>query len=413
MSTHRGSTKPDVKPDNDRAVGPLRGVWLVARREVTTRVRSRTFLLGMAALVVLIAGYVAFVALFGGASSRSTVGHTPQTKQVAEQLKAATRPLGVDVETREVSDSAAGERMVRDGELNLVVTGSPQHPDVVAKQNPNEAVVAGLNSVVRQQALDDHLSGVGLDPATVHRSVAENHVVVRSLQPVDQAYGQRLGLGLASIFLLYFGLQTFGTMVAQGVVEEKASRVVELLLSTIRPWQLLLGKVVGVALVSLVQLVVIGVLGVTVATFLGQLTIPLTAAGILVSGLCWYLIGFLLISTVLAATASLVSRQEDLGNVLAPTTVLLVVPFLVGFNLLRSDPGAPLVEVLSLIPPFGPILMPARTALGTAPAWQVGVSLALTVAALAVLVWLGGRIYSNAVLRFGGRVSLRDALRTK
>lgn len=403
-----------VKPDHvrDRSLSPAKGVWLVARREVTTRLRSRTFLLGMAALVVLIAGYVAFAALFGGASAQSTIGFTTQTKHVAEPLKAATQPLGVDVETREVTDRAGGERMVRDGEIDMLVTGSPEQPQVVVKQNPNETVLSGLNSVVRQQALNGYLTRVGLDPATVHRSIAENHAVVRSLQPVDPARGQRLALGLSSIFLLYFSLQTFGTMVAQGVVEEKASRVVELLLSTIRPWQLLLGKVFGVALVSVVQLAVIGVLGVTALMSLGQLTIQVTTVGILVSSLCWYLVGFLVIATALAAAASLVSRQEDLGNVLAPTTVLLVIPFLAGFNLLRTDPDARLVEVLSLIPPFGPILMPARTALGTAPAWQVAVSLSLTVAALIVLVWLGGRIYSNAVLRFGGRVSLRDAIRT-
>jgi ABC-2 type transport system permease protein len=411
-ATPGAAPEETIKPARpDTALGPVQGVWLVARREVTTRVRSRTFLISAAILLALLAGYGVFTSVVGNISSKQAIGLTVPNVHLAEPLKAQMQSVGADVETREVVDIADGQRQLVDGQLAMLVTGPADNLRVVVKQNPDSKLLAGLDSLAQRQVLDNQLSQAGLDPNTVHRTVADTHVAVRSLQPADPAYKQRLALGLISMLLLYSSLQTFGTTVAQGVVEEKSSRVVELLLSAIRPWQLLFGKVLGVGLVSVLQFVAIGVLGIIGTTLTGQLTIPVTAVAIMLSDLGWYLMGFLLIATALAAAASLVSRQEDLSSVLAPVTMILLIPFLFGFNLLVNDPSGQLVQVLSLIPPFGPMFMPSRIALGSVPLWQVAVSLALTAAVVALLAWLAGRIYTNAVLRFGGRVKLRDALR--
>jgi ABC-2 type transport system permease protein len=215
---------------------------------------------------------------------------------------------------------------------------------------------------------------------------------------------------MAGAFLLFFSIQTYGAMVAQGVVEEKASRVVEIVLSSVRPWQLLLGKVLGLGAVGLLQLVVLGGAGLAVAGAAGVLTAGAGLVPTLVSVVVWYLLGFALYATVFAALGSLVSRQEDTQSVLSPVTIVVLLGFVVGFNLLTSDPRGTAITVLSLLPPFSPLFMPARIALGVAPAGQVVLAFALTIAFTAVVLALGGRIYANSVLRTGARVSLREAL---
>jgi ABC-2 type transport system permease protein len=119
-----------------------------------------------------------------------------------------------------------------------------------------------------------------------------------------------------------------------------------------------------------------------------------------------------LYATVFAAAASLVSRQEELQSVITPISTVIIIAFVVGINLMIQDPSGTAVTVLSMLPPFAPILMPGRMAIGVAPLWQVLLSVVLAIGAVAAITWLGGRIYSNAVLRTGSRVKLRDAFRS-
>ncbi|MCP2262459.1 ABC-2 type transport system permease protein [Streptoalloteichus tenebrarius] len=401
-----------TSPSGSTALSPARGVMLVARRELRTRLRSRSFVIGTIITIAVIAAYVGFMYFMGSSSSHVNVGLTGQATAVAEPLKTASKAMGKEVDTQSVSDPATGERMVRDGDLDALVVGAPGALKVVVQKEISDELRAALDGLTRQQALDARLAEAGLNPVDVNREVANARVTVSTLEVPDPQQDQRKVLAFASLFLLFFSVQTFGSMVAQGVVEEKSSRVVEILLSTVRPWQLMVGKVLGIGLVGLVQLVIIGGVALGAAIGADVLTLPDAAVGTLASVLGWYLIGFFLYAMILAASAALVSRQEELGSVLTPVLMLLMVSFFVGFTLLRN-PGNKLVEVLSLIPPFGPVLMPSRIALGVAPAWQIALSVGLTVLAVVGIAWLGGRIYANAVLRTGGRVKLREALRTE
>jgi ABC-2 type transport system permease protein len=196
------------------------------------------------------------------------------------------------------------------------------------------------------------------------------------------------------------------------VVEEKSSRVVELLLATIRPWELMAGKVAGIGLVGLIQMSVIGVVGVTVALAVGALTISAsTAFGTVIWLIVWFLLGFIMYSLVLAALAALVSRQEDVNGVITPALMVVILGYVLGISILPSDPGNRLCEVLSVIPFFAPTLMPMRLAMGGVPAWEAVLAVVLVLAMIPALTWLSGRIYRNAVVRTGARVKLSDALR--
>jgi ABC-2 type transport system permease protein len=196
------------------------------------------------------------------------------------------------------------------------------------------------------------------------------------------------------------------------VVEEKSSRVVELLLATIRPWQLMAGKVAGIGLVGLIQMAVIGGAGLIAGKVLGVLTISGSAAfGTVVWLVVWFLLGFVTYSLVFAALAALVSRQEDVGGVTSPALMFVVLGYVLGISILPSDPGNRLCEILSVIPVFAPTMMPMRLAMGGVPGWEAALAVLLALITIPALVWLSGRIYRNAVVRTGARVKLRDALK--
>jgi len=212
--------------------------------------------------------------------------------------------------------------------------------------------------------------------------------------------------------LLFLALQTTAQLVSQGVVEEKSTRVVELLLSTIRPWQLMAGKVTGIGVIGLLQVVAVIAAAAGTALALGLLdTSNLDLGATIAWALVWFVVGFITFSLALAALASLVSRQEDVASVTAPVLVLMIIPYVIGISIAPWDPTNPIVVALSYIPFAAPMVMPMRIALGTVETWEILASLALSLALIPVLVWGAGRIYSNAVLRTGARVRLRDALR--
>ncbi|MER7013987.1 ABC transporter permease [Saccharopolyspora sp. NPDC000359] len=390
----------------------MSAVWLVARREIRTRVRTRGFIIGTLAIIAVMGGYAALMAFIGQQASTTRLGVAPEVAAVGEPLRAAGSAYGQTFEISTVP-VPAGEQQVRDGDLDALVTGTPEEPRLVVKRAPDSAVEAALNAIVQQQVVDTELTRAGADPAAVRAAAGNAHVAITSLETDDPHRGERIALAIAAGIVLYMFLLMGGQMIAQGVVEEKSSRVVELLLSTIKPTQLLAGKVVGIGLTNLLQLVVIAGAALVAAGFGGVLTLPSTAlTGSLVWMLVWFLLGFFTYATVLAAASSLVSRQEELQNVISPVIMLLVVPFVIGVSLLPGSPDNTLAGVLSLVPGFAPTLMPMRIALGSAAPWEIAVSLVLSVLAFVLLLRLGGRIYSNAVLRTGSRVKLRDALRT-
>ncbi len=389
-----------------------RAVWLIARRELKTRLRTRSFLIGTAVSVAILIGFVLLQGAFFGGSQATRVGLAGQATAVAGPLDDEAAARGLAVSSVPVRDPAAGEAMLASGELDALVTGNPASLHVVVGESLDEDLRRALNTLVQREVLRAQLAAVeDLDPAEVLATVADSTVDVRSLRAPNPQHDQRLAVALVIVALLYMSLLLYGTMVAQGVVEEKSSRVVEILLAAVRPWQLLLGKVIGLGLVGLAQLAVVGAIGVVLAGATEVLTIPGTAAGTLLWGLAWYLLGYLFYASVFAAAGSLVSRQEETQAVLLPITSVLVLAFVFGFGLLSRSPNGTATTVLSLLPPFAPILMPGRIALGVAPGWQILVAVLLMVGSVGLLAWLGGRIYAGAVLRTGARLRLREALR--
>ncbi|WP_410564372.1 ABC transporter permease [Amycolatopsis sp. cmx-4-61] len=394
-----------------RTLSGRRAVWLVTKRELNTRLRTRSFVVGTGVLLVLLLGYVFFQTSLAGSSDKNTVGLTGQAIGIARQLETEAALSGRKISTVVVTDPAEGRQQVENGDIDALVSGGAAQLTATYKSSLDEQLRRVLDQVAQQQVLDGVLSSAQLEPAEVMARVHGTHVQDDPLSPQPADGTQRLVVGLMVAFLLYMSIITYGMMVAQGVVEEKSSRVVEILLASVRPWQLLLGKVIGLGLVGLTQLVVLAVVGLGAASVTGVFTLSGFATGAALWGLLWYLLGFLLYATVYGALGSLVSRQEDTQSVVGPLNIILVVGFIAGFNLLVQNPAGSATRIVSLIPLLSPILMPARISTGAAAGWEIGLSLALTVALIALLTWVGGKIYGNSVLRIGSRIKLSEALR--
>ena len=381
-------------------------VGLVVRREITTRVRERSFLISTAVTLLIIAAVVILPSLFGQDDNDVTVGLVGDTSTVEPALQQAAQVQDTKVTVARYADEAAGRAAIESGDADAVFLGAGR---VLVDDELSGRTEQVVQTAYRQAAGATRLTRAGLDPTAVATALDVPPLAVTAIDPPDPDSDQRQQAAFFGVLLLYFQLVGYGVWVALGVVEEKSSRVVELLLSTLRPWQLLAGKVIGIGLLGLAQLVLTGLVGLAAGVGTGAVDVPSGVAGVIGQVLVWFLLGFAFYACLYAALAALVSRQEEVQNVTSPLTILLVGSFFLALTAL-NNPDSALVTVMSILPPFSTMVMPIRWASGSAPLWQVGLSMLIMAVVLIVLIRLAGRIYAGAVLRSGPRVRLREAL---
>ncbi|SJN08328.1 hypothetical protein FM113_02095 [Leucobacter sp. 7(1)] len=353
------------------------GTWIVAEREITTRLRSKSFLVSTGVLLlfvlagVLFSGFMANSGGFGGATRVAVMGNA------AADLTEA----GFEVES--VPDRASAEKLVRDGDVDAAV--------VPGGDTPVELTVLANDS-----APADVLQALSAAPT------------VELLAPVTNNPGLAYIIAIAFGVVFMMSAITFGTTIAQSVVEEKQTRIVEILLATISARTLLAGKILGNSILALAQVIAIvalacvGILATGQDLLLGELGTALIWFGIL------FAFGFVLLATLYAALAALVSRQEDVASAVSPVMWLVMIPY-VAIIFFFDNPGA--LAVMSYIPFSAPIGMPMRLYLGTAEWWEPFLSLAILLVTIAIAVWVGSRIYNHSILRTGTRVKLGEALK--
>ena len=393
---------------------PARIVALVAKRELTTRVRTKSFLISNAIILVLILGGIVATSVFGGDSdSRIKLGLVGSAASLSGPLSATASVSGSPVETSTIPDEATARSKVAAGdlELALVPKGTGSYTAIVQARMPKE-LQSIIDSVVRLQAVNSALSAQGVDPLTISRAAEGVTVTVDAVDPPSPDSDQRTGLAFIAMLLMFFQLFIFGLYVAMGVVEEKSSRVVEVLLATIKPLHLLWGKVLGIGAVGLVQLAAYGVVGLGAGMATGLLTVTGLAVGVFASVLGWFILGFAFFAVAYAAAGSLVSRQEDVNSAATPVTVVVMGGYLLA-QITLAEPSGAVASVASWIPPFSAMLMPLRVAAGTTSTAQIIGSVLLMLVATVALATVAARIYERSVMRTGTRVSWREALRPR
>ncbi len=386
-----------------RDLGSASLVGLVAKREISARIRDKNFIISSVVILLLLLGSLGLQVALDSGPEESRIGLVGDAPGLEQALQAQGEALRVDVSVVGLADEAAATAAIEAEDVDSALVVRDGGYELLVQESASGSLEAIVQGAVSQLAVAEQLDEAGISRLDVPE------VPVVALDPDADADGQRVVAAIIGAGLLYGLLILFGQFIAQGVVEEKSSRVVELLLATMQPWQLLAGKILGLGVLGLAQIVVIVVVGVAGAIAFDVVDIPGELIGTAVSVVLWFVLAYAFYAAIFAVAASLVSRQEDLGTVLMPTTLVLVAAFVVGIQA-SADPDGTLATVTSLLPGLSPLVMPVRQAAGEVAAWEVVLAVVLMLAAIALIVRLGGRIYAGALLRTGGKLKMREAL---
>jgi ABC-2 type transport system permease protein len=387
-------------------------IRLVAGREIRERTRTRTFGITTAVLVVASLLAVIIPAFVGGdgpdGQEIALAGGTPA---LAEGLRASAQAQGRELDVRTESPAAA-ERAGASGDVDAaVIVSGPSGPvRVVVEKELSDGLRATIAQGIAAARIGEALEGAGVPQERIAELGRPPGLAVTEADP-DEFTGGDLAVGYVVALVLYLALLLSGATVASGVAEEKTSRVSEVLLASLRPVELLLGKVAGIGLTALAQLAAAALPALVAALALDVAELPDATGEVVAWSIVWFVVGYALYSATYGALGSLVGRQQEVGQVTALPAALLVVGYL-GATVVPGDPDGRLVVIGSILPPFAPMIMPMRVAVGGVPAGEMALALALTVACAMAAVWFGARVYRGGIVRTGARTSVRDALRS-
>jgi ABC-2 type transport system permease protein len=417
--------------------------YYVARREFSVRVRTRTF-----AVLTAILGLVGIGLTLLPLGIRVVGGDKPVALAVYSTVSDLSVPAAPTLESTlnatsggtggsspryrviSVTDSAAAREQVRTDKLDglLTLTRNPEGTvsfDFFSKESATSQRVGLIRNAANQLADTDQLLRAGVSPAELSRIAAPASFSLTAADPTaarrdEEAFVPSYVLSTIFVVFMFMAIQVYGNWVAMSVGEEKSSRVMELLITAATPRQLLLGKIIGNGAAGLAQY--FAVLGAAVAGFLLQGIIAqrlLGETGTSVLGLSplvligfgvFFLSGFFLYSVLYAAAGSMVSRQEDIQQVVGPLTIVGLGGYLLSLAAIGSI-DARWVKVLSFVPFVSPFLFPSRMLLTEVAPWEWVLSVSLMLAAILGALWVAARIYEAGVLLYGQRPTLRMMVR--
>ncbi len=390
---------------------PWRQVALLAKREFLERVRSKPFIITMTLLAVAILAIGPAVNLLSGGEGKATkIGLSGmEPPGIERELHAQAVLFDMVIEVDRFPTRAGAETALTEGEVAVVlVDGS----EIVFHTESSSRLTALVHGAVDTTVKTEALSELGLSEGEIAGVVEPIPMKVTALEEQNVQDEAKRGAAFAGAILLYISIIMFGQFVAMGTVEEKQNRVVEVILSRVRPWQILVGKVVGIGVLGLLQLAIFAGAAYVSAQLADLPDIDVAAIGlpIIASVFFWFILGYTFYAFLYAAVGSTVSRQEDLqGAIMIP--IVLIMPGYLLAIFAAENPEAVLPTVASWLPPWAPFVMPVRMAAGVAQPWEIAVAIVGTVLGAIALVWIGARVYSGALLRTGGKVKLREAWR--
>jgi ABC-2 type transport system permease protein len=280
--------------------------------------------------------------------------------------------------------------------------------ELIVKSTPDPRLQAGVGGAVAAFRLGELAREHDIPPLDL--AALSTPLTLTSIEG-DPTTDSAFLIANVGVILLFVSIFTFGYWVLSGVVEEKQSQVVEVVLSTVRPRELLIGKVLGIGILGLVQLVIMVGVGVAAAQITGVFELPESTAAMVGTTLLWYVIGYAIYSTAFGVLGALASRMEDASNVTAPVSVVATAGYLIALFVVIDDPDGLIATICSFVPPFAPMVVPFRVAFGAIGPVEYAAAVLFSVATVWVMFVVGGRVYRGAVLRVGSQVKLRDAWR--
>ncbi|MDH3459225.1 MAG: ABC transporter permease, partial [Gemmatimonadota bacterium] len=418
-----------------------RKIWVVVHREFVEKVRNKWFIISTVLGPLLMASFVVLPILMaerGGAQRRIVVVDLG-TVDLADRLVSVLRApapvtatlLKVEVaDLADVADSLTALVGAKEVDGYLIVSEEAVEDGTVEYRGSNVSSMADmqlLERLLRETVMTERLGRAGVDAEVVRRARIPLRMRTLNIRggKVTEGSGEAAFILAYAVWLvLYMAILLYGVQVMGAVVEEKTSRVIELLISSLRPFQLLAGKVIGVGAVGLFQLAIWGVcawllfqqrdfvlrlVGIDAGPTGGFAfpAVPLETVAIV---LTYFLLGYFLYAAMFAAVGAMSNSDAEARQAQTPVIMLLVIPTVLMLGILQQPDGAMAVS-LSLIPFCSPIAMPVRWAAATVPMEELALSIGLLVAALLLVVWVAARIYRVGILMYGKRPNPRELWR--
>ncbi len=415
--------------------------FIVLKHEFLQKVRSKVFVI-MTLVGPLLMGALVFVPAYFSATNTGDVRHLVVIDstggQLAQAMVAASKDTATDFFSKKFRkdvtiEAVAPSPTAMDSLSKLVeskaITGYMVIPAraiadsastaQIKLHNPSDFTsVTALKDFYRDAVRDAKLRVRGIDPSSV--SNVESGVKVETLKVeagTEKKDNGGVGMVMAFLtaFILYISLIMYGTLIMNSVIEEKSTRIVELLASSVRPFELLVGKVLGVASAGLIQvgvwalmLVLVTTFGLSAASaFIGEGLLPSISPFLFLYFILFFVLGFLIYATLYAAIGSTAESASDTQQVSMPVVMLLVIPIVLLQGVIEN-PSATKSVVMSLIPFFSPILMLARIFTETPPFWQIALSVVLMIGTFFGCLWVASRIYRVGILMYGKKFKLSE-----
>ncbi|MGP0004719.1 MAG: ABC transporter permease [Acidimicrobiales bacterium] len=387
----------------------LGDVGLVAEREVRERVRGRILRVGTLLILLVVAAAIIIPVLDRG---RPNVEHVGVVGHLSAPLQAVVvstgTKLGYTVHLVPEANAATADRDLRSGRVDLVIVDAREllvNKAIAADDTSTTALVA--HALSDTLGVDEAVETAGLSPAQVEHLADAKPLPVASLQGTADQGGAH-PTSIIGLILVFVMLQQYTSWILLGVMEEKSSRVVEVLLAAVRPVQLLGGKVLGIGLVAFAQAGVIVAFALVLAKAVGSDLLKGTGPMALVSTLVWLLLGYAFYCWVYAAAGSMAERQEQVQSLAFPLIIPALVGYIVSITVAASGNPTTFFDVLAYLPPTAPFAMPVLVGLGRATWWEFAASAGLSIVCTVAVARLAAGIYRRAILRTGRRVRIRE-----
>jgi ABC-2 type transport system permease protein len=390
----------------------LRGAPLVASREIRVRLRGRPFRIGSAIILVAVALAIVLPVVLKGPTTPQHVGLVgTASPRLTATVQGTARRLGIEVDVTVVASATTARSELMKGRLDvvllsdraLVVHSQLQTDDTSATAQLAEALaeVLGIQAAYRSAELS---------PAQIDRVDTATPVPILSL--VSGTKNPNVGTSVIGVILVFLMLNQYNSWILLGVMEEKSSRVVEVLLATVRPLQLLAGKVLGIGLVALSQATVIVAFALGLAALVGSNLLHGTAPLEVASALLWLVLGYAFYCWVYAAAASMAERQDQVQSLVLPLSLPILLGYVLSLSVASTGNASLFFRVLAYLPPTAPFAMPVLVGLGQVTVWGFVASALISVACTIGVARIAGVVYRRAILRTGARVRLRDVVHT-
>lgn len=382
---------------------------LVAGREIRERVRGRLFWVVTVILFGVVTAAVVIPTLHAGTATSQRVGVVASSAPLEAELHDLAKSAGLSVALVNEPGLLQARAALSAGQLGMVVDSTGK---ILVKQpipaSGTSAKARYVRAVSVALGAEHAFTQAGLTPQQAATVAKAKPVPVESLQPGKKPRTTAEATALLGVILIFIVLTQYLTWTLMGVMEEKASRVVEVLLATVRPIQLLAGKVIGIGAVALAQAVALVAFALVLAEAVGSSLVHGAAPVVVAATLAWLVLGYAFYSWVYAAAGSLAERQDQVQSLALPLSAPLIFGYIVSLIGVSSGNPSLLVKVLAYLPPTAPFAMPTLIGFGEATWWQFLLSAVVTLVCTLVVAFAAAQVYRTAVLQTGSRVRLRE-----